>query len=151
LGGITGLSDWLLHQGLPQPSWGVFTFAGVADALGVRVREVGITQEYFTMPSGNPSNLYTAVRWLLEDFGLVGAHLAMCMFGLTAGLAWTHLQRGRQLGGQIYAVMTAIMIASPISSLLAYNSLLVAFAAFLAWSGIAYQARRPVSNRTPCL
>jgi hypothetical protein len=139
LGGITGLSDWLLRSGVPPPSWGAFTFAGVADAMGVRVREIGITQEYFTMPSGNPSNLYTSVRWLIEDFGLGGAHLAMGLLGLVAGSAWVYLRRGRQSGGRIYVAVAAIVIASPIASLLAYNTLLAAFLAFLVWSGLAYR------------
>lgn len=149
-GGVTGLSDWLLRYEMPPPSWGSFTFAGVADALGVKAREIGITQEYFIMPSGNPSNLYTSVRWLVEDFGLVGAHIVIGAFGVAAGGAWAYLLRGRQSGARLYAVIMAIVIGSPIWSLLAYNTLIAACLVFLAWSAVAYRTARRVSTRILC-
>lgn len=139
LGGITGLSDWLLRYDFTQQQWGCLTFAGVADVIGVRAREVGIFQEYFNMPSGSLSNLYTAVRPLVQDFGIVGAHLILYAFGTAAGLAWACLLRGGQWGASGYTVISAIVLASPINDLLAYNTLLAALIVFLMWSGVAYR------------
>lgn len=143
--GISGLAHWL-REGYGAPaSMGAFTFAGLADALGVKEREVGIVQEYFILASGNPSNLYTSVRWLLEDFHWLSGPL-MVIFGSISGYLWSGLLAGSRPAARYYVLVLAIVVPSPIWSLFAYNSIIGAAIIFIAWDMFLSVERRGVNG-----
>lgn len=129
--GIEGLGFWMLQDRLFEPMWGLRTFAGPASLLGLGTRELGIVQDYFLLSSGRISNLYTGLRWVIEDFTPIGATLALALLGGVAGGLWQLTCEGRLMPAAVYAVVSTLWLGSPISALFAYNSLILASGLFL--------------------
>lgn len=128
---VGGLSLWYGNQSNFPLSFGAFTFSGVADVLGLRDREVGLTQEYFYSPDGSRSNLYTAFRWLATDFSVFGSHLVLVIYGFIGKVMWIRLEQGDRSAAAAYALFLASIAWSPIVSIFTYNSILLAGTLFV--------------------
>jgi oligosaccharide repeat unit polymerase len=133
-GSVAAFSEWD-KVGPAQLSWGFYTFAGLFDMLGLRSREIGIYLTSVTL-SGGDTNIYTAFRGLVEDFGYFGAPVALFVFGFISGFAYRMTKEGRSAHCVILAAFYAACIWSPIASFFVYNGLVLAWvvsAAALWW------------------
>jgi hypothetical protein len=146
LAGVAGLADWLAQSSHWNLGFGVYTFAGVADVLGLNPRAIGITQDYFYLPSGNASNLYTAARWLIEDFGFACGALLLAAFGFLSGYAFAGARKGGRMAAALYGSLISLVLASPVSSLLAYNSIMAALLLFVALIFLCYPSSKATAE-----
>jgi len=65
---------------------GSYTFSGIVDLLGLRVREQGLYgDEGIEVLPGAHVNIYTLFRGLIQDFGLVGTIVFLFGMGIAAG------------------------------------------------------------------
>lgn len=62
-------------------SLGKYTFMGIFNTLGFAVREQGVYAKLY----GVASNVFTAFRGTIEDFGIVGGLMFFIVFGVIAG------------------------------------------------------------------
>jgi len=69
------LGSWLTEGAAPQNwSFGALTFIGPLDALGFVYREAGVHTDNFII-YGMETNIYTAWRYLVQDYSLIGPFL----------------------------------------------------------------------------
>jgi oligosaccharide repeat unit polymerase len=137
-----------------EPTYGAFTFAGPADLMGLSTRVAGLFSDskYITSLTST-SNIYTYFRGLLQDFTMPGALLFLFAGGVFGGWAYRGAREFR------IARMPWLMlyIASALwyfGSVFTYNSLIVAFVAFVACWRMATRPLRTeprcASRRVPC-
>jgi oligosaccharide repeat unit polymerase len=129
-GQMTALSAWLVTedwQGQPR-TWGTYTFAGAYELLGIARREKGLYEPIGLNEWSSETNVYSALRGLIADFGLPMSWLLIFLITFAAQYCWIRLRAG--LGGPFagIAVMTFYAFAawSPVVSVLAYNVVLLA-------------------------
>lgn len=129
------LSDWIEKNDLLKlnPSWGRWTIAGVYDFFGFGKREVGIYRDAITIGNYN-SNVYTILRGLIQDFTLFGAALITFMAGFVAGKSFKALLCGNIFGFVLLPQLYSLILWSPITSILNYNSTLAALLIFSIYS-----------------
>jgi oligosaccharide repeat unit polymerase len=141
-GHMVALSAWLAVENWNtlQPTFGAFSFAGVFEVLGFSQRSPG-----FYVPIGlnewsNESNVFSAFRGLIIDFGFFGAWMVAALAGAVASEAYSRLRanRGGLASYLTLSVFYAFSCWSPIVSVLAYNVVLLG----LAIAGVTLMASR---------
>ena len=106
------------------------TFAGLAQLAGFGSREIGLGYAELDFPNGWRSNLYTAFRPMIEDGTLAGALLGFFLLFLIAGIGHAAVLRGSPGGVGLMAPAIVFALWSPVTSIFAYNSILLAFLVF---------------------
>lgn len=131
-GHMAALSAWLAVEDWSQlqHTWGALSFAGPAEVLDLTAR----TTPGFYDPIGlntwaAESNVFTALRGAITDFGLIGAWLTAMLVGALGGHCYARLKRGD--GGTSasmvgMAVFYGFAAWSPLVSILAYNVIMLA-------------------------
>ncbi len=118
---------------------GVRTFAGVAELAGMAERKSGL---YDGTADFTESNIYTAWRPLIEDFGVLGAASFLFAIAFSAGMGW-RLLCARRVGGAAVVIAFAIyVIWSPITSIFVYSMILTVVVMFAAWTWWAARVGR---------
>lgn len=140
-GHLVAFSNWFDANWYSiDPKFGLILFAGVADFLEISPRVAGLYEEIVEI-GGSSSNVYTAFRAIIEDFGVAGALALLGLFGWFA--AWSfklaRLGYSSALTGVVFAY--SFMILSPITSVTTYNSLLLAFTLYGTYLAIAFRPR----------
>ena len=125
LGSISVFTQWFAVAEPGHPSWGAFTFAGPFDLFQLAERKQGLYETTVYFASGSGSNIYTAFRGLIEDFGYAGAWL-VC-FGLGAGSAVAYRKCGEGLITWVVplSVFYSLSLFSHLYSMFMNNSVIV--------------------------
>jgi hypothetical protein len=143
-------SGWLaqaqpLSAGAGPLRWGTASFAGAGLALGgvdsaSRQQQRRYADYAAVGESGQTSNVYTALRGLLEDFGPAGAALVMFAAGSLAGAAYRRVLRsGSTTAAVLLAFGYAAILLSPVISVATFST------ACLAVAGAGLLLRRAVT------
>tara|TARA_Y100000590_G_scaffold434591_1_gene552916 strand:- start:678 stop:1928 length:1251 start_codon:yes stop_codon:yes gene_type:complete len=109
--------------------YGQRMFSGIYDILGIAERKPGLYQHWYQIsPKGEYSNVFTAFRLFLEDFGIIGFILIAYSLGLITSL----LDKRIIYNKDILSIGYAIYILSIISMFFAtclttYNSIIFGF------------------------
>jgi hypothetical protein len=151
-GHLPGFGIWLRERsdGAAPLELGRRTFGGAFQVLGLADRERGVYADFVRLASGRETNIYTAFRGLIQDFGLAGAIAATALSGVGSALAYARALRGRPGSGAALALAYSFLLWTPIVSFFSYNTLLVAFA--LAAPALRIAARRErTSHAHPAL
>lgn len=141
-GHFFAFSDWFsdryfgdsLFRGYDQSELqvGFYTFMGFFRALGdVRPVPMGIYDEFFVIDGVMMTNIYTAFRGLIVDFGLLGSLVFAVLVGLIANLSFYFLLLKRfsvaavvvfiymvALIYQSYAVSSLTWVSVPVSAVI---------------------------------
>lgn len=133
VGHMPVFGHWWAHEysRMTVEGFGTHTFAGMAEIMGLTVRKAGL---YGGSSGFTESNIYTAMRPLLEDFGLVGALAFMFVLAYGAGVGWRLLSLGRRAGAVPVVCFTAFVLWSPITSIFVYSTIIAVVLAFAAWT-----------------
>lgn len=119
-----------------DPRFGLTLFAGVADFLKVSPRAGGLFEESLDV-GGSGTNVYTAFRVFIEDFGTAGALLFLACCGWLITWAARRARRGGRVSLAVAAFGYFLIAWSPVTSVTIYNSLLLAFALYGAYLAAA--------------
>ena len=133
VGFLAGFGTWLEQSGTTDlgTGGGAFTLAGAYNLLGIATRSLGLFTDRVTIADGYEVNIYTIFRSLLQDFGMLGGLLALMLFGAVGGAAYGGVRRGRLTWLPVLAIFYALILFSHITSLFNYNSIVLAWVAFL--------------------
>jgi oligosaccharide repeat unit polymerase len=128
LGGVPAFSNWF--QTKPQfpdtkHAPGYYTFMGVFDNLGIESRTTGAYSEYLFLAPGESTNVFTAFRGLVTDFGEVGTFILFLAIGLAGGVA---VKRAGLPALCAYILIASFLAYSPVASIWAYTSCLMGVA-----------------------
>jgi oligosaccharide repeat unit polymerase len=127
VGSIPGFTQWFQHYVPETPSFGEWTFAGPANAVGLKSRETGLFTDFVTLSDGEDLNLYTCFRPLILDFTLPGAMLLSFLVGVAMQRVFASLPLGNPAHLIALTAAYVFIISSPITSMFVYNGLLLAF------------------------
>lgn len=132
-GFLAGFATWLHASAATDlgTGAGAFTLAGPYNLLGIATRSLGIFNDHVIIADGYDINIYTIFRSVLEDFGLIGGAVALALFGAVGGVTYAGVRRGHIIWLPMLALCYALTLFSHITSLLNYNSIV------LAWLGFA--------------
>ncbi|WP_233004653.1 O-antigen polymerase [Exiguobacterium aurantiacum] len=111
--------------------FGKYTFGGVFSILGISDRLPGVYSEGITISSGGEAtNIFTAMRGLIEDFGLIGTTFILFITSFIFGVAYKQVKAGNYVYFSILSVFYCFTLFSFVISILVYNSILLAFILF---------------------
>jgi oligosaccharide repeat unit polymerase len=117
-------------------SYGIKTFFGISNFIGIADREQGVFIDSITYGHLNSINLegnvYTIIRFFIEDFGFLGSLIAVAISGLICGYYYSKTKQkiGGHFSQSILLMIYFFVFFSFLSSPFAYTSLIVAFILF---------------------
>jgi len=103
-------------------TFGLYSFGGALELLGVGPRETALGYEPVTLVGGASTNIYTAFRGVIEDFSYGGAILLLFVGGALAGWAYANTCCGKLNQLPVLVAYYSFFLWSPINSVLYYNS-----------------------------
>lgn len=123
---------WFTSYEPANYTWGTKTLMGISNLLGLEERGQGIYAEYMQVGKNGYhgiSNVFTAFRPLVEDFGEAGSYAVMFVLGFLSKLSLKNLTVGRMvfLNQTVLSAVYAYLIWSFAASFFAYTSYLAMF------------------------
>lgn len=115
-----------------QHKYGVMTFCGIFNGLGLTKRQKGICQDfvYFgRLDKTMRSNVYTIFRMLIDDFGIVGALVFLLLLGFASAKAIVFIKKRKMIflsQAFLVAVYSYVMWGF-VASIWAYTSIICAY------------------------
>ncbi|MGG3689498.1 O-antigen polymerase [Caldifermentibacillus hisashii] len=92
LGHIPAFDHWFYEFDKGSDfSLGGYTFLAIYDMLGLATREQGVFKEMIYFDNGLFTNVFTAFRGVINDFGIIGALIFIMLFGFVAGYCFNIL------------------------------------------------------------
>lgn len=124
-GHMTVFSQWLTeYWNQPfNPTLGTVTFAGPLEMLGFSQRIPGLFDSIVELVVGETSNIYTAFRPLIQDFGIPGALTILTLLGVIGGAGFRMVASGRWSGMPLLLIAYVTIFWTPITWFWIYNSL----------------------------
>ena len=126
LGSTTAFTTWLQNYKQHGLAFGLYTFAGPMDIIGLNNRELGFYSEFVSLPNGY-SNIYTAFRGLIHDFSITGSILICYVIGIFAQLSYQRCRDGNVIWVIPLSLFFAFTLFSPFISIFSSNSVMMAW------------------------
>lgn len=127
-GSVFAFDYWFVNSQLNTYLFGARTFNAVSNTLGILEREQGVYDEIFKV-SFLYTNVYTAFRGIIEDFGKFGGLVFMYLGGFIGGISYKNILN-KHPSPLNYVVLSAsyfFIFYSFILSPWAYTSLIAVF------------------------
>jgi len=126
LGSSTVFTTWLQNYNQHVVTFGLYTFAGPMDIIGLSERQLGFYSEFISLPNGY-SNIYTAFRGLIHDFTITGSILICFVIGIIAQLSYKRCRNGNVIWLIPLSLFFAFTLFSPFISIFSSNSVTMAW------------------------
>ena len=126
LGSTTAFTTWLQNYKQHNMAFGLYTFAGPMDIIGLNERQLGFYSEFISLPNGY-SNIYTAFRGLIHDFSITGSILICFFIGIFAQLSYQRCRDGNVIWLIPLSLFFAFTLFSPFISIFSSNSVTMAW------------------------
>ena len=126
LGSTTVFTTWLQNYKQHSLAFGLYTFAGPMDIIGLNERQLGFYTEFVSLPNGY-SNIYTAFRGLIHDFTLTGSILICFFIGILSQLSYQRCSDGNIIWIITLSIVFAFTLFSPFISVFSSNSVTMAW------------------------
>lgn len=123
-----------------QLKYGVMTFCGLFNGLGLAKRQKGIYRDYVyfgRLDKTMHSNVYSIFRYLIDDFGTIGALFFLAILGFLSSKAIRYVIQGKMIYiSQVYLIaIFSYILWGFVAPLWAYTSIICAYGlAFLIFS-----------------
>lgn len=133
IGHMHNIDVWYTSYTPTDLTWGSHTFLGISNLLGIEERVQGIYPEFMNVGKNGfygISNTFTIFRPLVEDFGEVGAMVAMFAMGVLGNMSLKALIAGRFIifNQVVLIALFAYIMWSFSASFYAYTTYLAMFA-----------------------
>ena len=126
LGTTTAFTTWFQYSQHNGITYGLYTFAGPMDLIGLNDRELGFYKDFIALPNGY-TNIYTAFRGLIHDFSVPGS-ICVCLFiGIIAQLSYYRCRDGNIIWVIPLSLFFAYTLFSPFISIFSSNSVTIAW------------------------
>ena len=136
---ISNLSHW--YNNMPDYSigFGMNNFAGIADILKIKPRQLGLYNEFNNFSFGETSNLYSIFRPTIEDLSLPGSILFFFLLGFVVSIAYKKVQNGKISFIPILSIFYAYVLESIVTSITIFNTILLSY--FMLYVVIKYYSK----------
>lgn len=125
-GTTAAFTTWLQHFHQHGAAFGLYTFAGPLDLIGVNERQLGFYADFITLPTGY-TNIYTAFRGLIQDFTIPGSIFICLLIGFLIQLAYLRCRDGNIIWVLPLSLFYAFTLFSPFISIFTSNSVTTAW------------------------
>ena len=122
-GYLSSFTQWVQSYVQNNLLFGIVTFAGPADLLGLTERQLGFYNEISILGTSH-TNIFTALRGVIHDFSILGGFLFFSFFGFIATLALNQCRQKKIFWIIPLSAFYAFTIYSPLISIFNYNSIL---------------------------
>ena len=134
-GSLSSFSLWTKEYFLraDQPTWGVYSAAGLFQLLGVKERDLGLYRDFMELGGGERTNIYTIFRGLIADFTAVGSVIILTVCGFISGRSYQRVREGHICYLPLLTCFYATTICGIATSLFNYNTLTTSIIVFQAF------------------
>lgn len=108
---------------------GLNTFAAPMEILGLTARASGYYTDFITI-GPSVTNIYSAFRGVISDFGLIGSFVFFLFFGFIGAKSFYATQNGNIFSIIPLSIFYSFTLFSPLISIFTFNSIIVAFVIF---------------------
>ncbi len=131
-------STWVQQGGWRSlhPAWGFYNFAGLFDLFHLGHRAPGLYVDQVNV-NGEPYNIYTAFRGLIEDFTMPGALIALAVLGFGAQAVYLRVRSGDLRYSGALAAFYTFTLWSFVVGVFIYNTILLAFLTLTVYLAVA--------------
>lgn len=126
-GSLAAFSNWFHDSVAHDSGLGAYTFGGIFDVLRIKHREIGLYEGMVTLPGGEETNIYTAIRGLIQDFTLAGALILAFFVSLVSGALLSSSRPGASMSVLFASGYYAFILCSPLTSIFTYNGVVLAW------------------------
>ncbi len=135
---LATLAAWLDRESiLPSPlGWGQFSFSGALGRLGLAERTQGIYREVRMPLTGDLTNLFSAFRGLLQDFGAAGSTLLLAALGARSQASYDATRHGSYKAARTMALVYFTALLSFLYSPFIFNNIIAAWVIY--WIAIPF-------------
>ncbi|MCC2454001.1 O-antigen polymerase [Bacillus cereus] len=149
-GHVPAFDYWFANNSMDSTySLGKYTFIGLFSSLGLFTREQGIYTDAVYFSGGTLTNVYTAFRGMILDYGIVGSLLLIMTFGIVTGYFFGVLLKQNKniiLAKAFLAATYFFIMYSFIISIWTYVSYIMVFPAFIIYLWLANPKEKIVAN-----
>lgn len=129
-GGISAFSTFLSKRELTEIEYGYgrYTFSALYDMLGISKNEFGVYLKYLRISSKEytlTTNIFTAFRQYIDDFGIFGSCIFMFIFGGISNYFYNFAIQGQIKAITVSIVLYTILFHSTMLSVTVHNSILL--------------------------
>lgn len=140
-GHVPAFDYWFANNG-NQPGYtlGQYTFIAFFDLLGIVNQKQGIYNDIVYVSLNYGTNVFTAFRGLISDFGVIGGLVFIMLLGIISGYAYYTLLKSRKreiLPKLILSMVYFFVFYSFIVSIFSYLSYIIAFFIFVIYLKIS--------------
>lgn len=128
LGGVSAFDTYIHKPDTPSLGYGRYSFSSLYGLLGIAINEVGVYTNYLVFNSeGATTNIFTALRQMIDDFGFIGASVFMLILGFIGGKEWSKAKRGDHLALSFMLLFYMYLFHTPLLAVTVHNSILFSF------------------------
>ncbi len=127
-GGIAAFSTYLNDYSPAEFGWGRYSFSSLYDLLGIHKNTLGIYTDYLRISiedSSQDTNIFTAFRQFMDDFGIIGTIILMFLSGAFSFLLFRKSINGDVASIAFLIVFYTFIFHTPLLSITVHNSVLV--------------------------
>lgn len=92
-GSVQSFDWWCGNEYKPTYRFGVMTYLGIADFVGLAQKVQGV----YTAYAGTSSNVFTVFRGIIEDYGYWGGIIYLAIKSFLGGMAWRTVCGGKRI------------------------------------------------------
>jgi oligosaccharide repeat unit polymerase len=134
-------------------SLGEYTFIGLFNAMGLSVRRQGLYTDVLLLSNGMYTNVFTAFRGIIQDYGIIGGLIFYMIFGVSAGYFFQCALIGKRRNVIARVVLVSsyfFILHSLFSSAWTYVSYILAFVVFAFYLWITGKNVGVSTKEKPC-
>ena len=130
LGSFSAFTIWFSSYDFSQHlTLGLNTFAAPMEILGLTERASGFYTD-FTPIGSSVTNIYSAFRGIIADFGIFGSFVYWGLFGLGSAIAYRSTSNGNVFAAVPLSTFYSFTLFSPLISIFTFNSIIISFIIF---------------------
>lgn len=128
IGNITPFTDWIVNRynETSKLYYGEYSFRSFFVLLGFVHARAGVYNYFVPILGTESSNVHTAFRGLIEDYSLIGTYIILFIFGILSKFFYIKIKQCHFLYIAFILPIYSFILWSPVYSIFAYNSLILA-------------------------
>ena len=129
-GGISAFATFLKERSSTPIEYGFgrYSFSALYDMFGIAKNEFGVYTTYLRISSTDytlTTNIFTAFRQYIDDFGILGTCILMFFFGIISNYFFNYAIRGYIKAISVSIVLYTILFHTTLLSVTVHNSILL--------------------------
>jgi oligosaccharide repeat unit polymerase len=127
IGNITPFTDWIENRYNGNHMYlGEYTLRGLFVLLDIKEPRAGVYDHFVPIINGESSNIHTAFRGLIEDYTLIATYFILFIIGIMSKILYFKIIECHLIYIAFILPIYSFIMWSPVYSLFAYNSLILA-------------------------